>query len=134
MNTIEYLGTTSSDYLKWIMNYNDQYTIENRGTDWHIDHVIPLSHFNLHDKDEQLIAFNWRNTMPFSASENLKKNCKIIPSQLEQHFEKIKEYHEKNNIELPKTFIDLFAKHLDAGNTLKQSLPLSPGNLEEDLG
>ena len=134
MHTIEYLGTNSSEYLKWIMNYNDQYTIENRGTYWHIDHVIPLSHFNLDDKDEQLIAFNWRNTMPFSASENLKKNCKIIPSQLEQHFEKLKEYHEKNNIELPETFIDLFAKHLDAGNTLKQSLPLSPGNLEEDLG
>lgn len=134
MHTIEYLGTTSSEYLKWIMNYNDQYTIENRGNDWHIDHVIPLSHFNLDDKTEQLIAFNWRNTMPFSAQENLKKNNKIIPSQIELHLQKLKEYHDKNNIELPKTFIDLFAKHLVAGNPLEPLLSLSLGNLGEELG
>lgn len=116
MHAIEYLGMNPKDYLKWILNNNDNYTLENRGKEWHIDHVIPLSHFNLNDKAEQNIAFNWRNTMPFSAKENLKKNNKIIPLQVEQHLQKLKEYHEKNNIELPQTFIDLFAKHLVAGN------------------
>ena len=134
MHTIEYLGATPTDYLKWILNNNNNYTLENRGTEWHIDHVIPLSHFDLDDELQQRIAFNWRNTMPFSASENLKKNNKILKSQLEQHIQNLKEYHEKNKIHLPQTFIDLFAKHLDAGNPLEPLLPLSQGNLDEELG
>jgi len=64
----------------------------------------------------------------------LKKNCKIIPSQIEQHVKKLKEYHEKNKIHLPQTFIDLFAKHLVAGNPLEPLLPLSLGNFGEELG
>lgn len=134
MHTIEYLGATPTDYLKWILNNNNNYTLENRGSEWHIDHVIPLSHFDLNDELQQRIAFNWRNTMPFSAYENLKKNCKIIRSQIEQHVKNLKEYHEKNKIHMPQTFIDLFAKHLVAGNPLEPLLPLSLGNFGEELG
>ena len=134
MHTIEYLGTSSADYLRWILNNNNNYTLENRGTEWHIDHVIPLSQFDLDDDSQQLIAFNWRNTMPLSAKENLVKNKKILKSQIEQHLEHLIEYHHTFNIEMPQTFIELFAKHLDAGNPLEPLLPLFPGNLEEELG
>ena len=134
MHTIEYLGTNSNEYLRWIMYCNEIYDLQNYGKEWHVDHVIPLSRFNLDNKTQQLIAFNWRNTMPLSATENLSKNNKIILPQIEQHLEKLKSYHEKNNIELPETFIDLFAKHLDAGNPLEPLLPLSQGNLEKELG
>jgi len=134
MHTIEYLGCSSTDYVQWICNYNDKYTLDNRGKEWHIDHVIPLSKFNLEDKTEQLIAFNWRNTMPLSAKENLSKNCKIIKSQIEQHLKYLNDYHKEKNIEMPQEFIELFAKHLDAGNPLEPSLPLTTGNVCEDLG
>jgi len=132
-NTIEYLGCNTTTYLKWILSNNNGYTLENRGKEWHIDHVIPLSKFNLEDEYEQSLAFNWRNTMPLSAKENLSKNNKIIPSQIEQHYKKLVEYHKENNIELPQIFIDLFAKHLVDGNPLKPSLPLTSGNNCEDL-
>ena len=115
MNTIEYLGLSTTEYLKWILNYNENYTIDNRGKDWHIDHVIPLSKFNLENIDEQLIAFNWRNTMPLLAKENLSKNNKIIIPQIEQHLKKLKKYHIENKLDLPQVFINLFAKHLVAG-------------------
>jgi uncharacterized protein (DUF983 family) len=134
MNTIKYLGCTSHEYLNWILNYDERYSLENRGKEWHIDHVIPLSRFNLENKEEQLIAFNWRNTMPLSAKENLAKNSKILTSQIEQHLKYLKDYHLNKNIVLPQTFINLFAKHLVDGNPLKQSLPLTSGNLCEDLG
>jgi len=134
LHTIEYLGLTNHDYSKWLFNYNEKYTLENRGKEWHIDHVIPLSKFNLQDKAEQLIAFNWRNTMPLSVKENLSKNCKIIKTQIEQHYKKLVDYHKENNIEMPQEFIDLFAKHLVDGETLKPSLPLTTGNVCEDLG
>jgi len=133
-HTIHYLGCNSNSYFKWMLSYNENYTIGNRGTDWHIDHVIPLSRFNLDNEDEQLVAFNWRNTMPLSVKENLSKNNKIIVPQIEQHYQHLLDYHTKNDIEFPKEFIDLFAKYLVAGNPLEPSLPLINGNINEELG
>lgn len=118
-HTIEYLGCNIPDYLKWLLNNNSNYNLDNRGCEWHIDHVIPLSKFNLNNEQEQLVAFNWRNTMPLSCQENLKKNNKILPEQVKQHFENLKKYHTENNIELPQEYINLFAKHLDAGSPLE---------------
>ena len=133
-HTIQYLGLTADEYLKWILKYNPSYTIENYGKGWHIDHVIPLSHFDLDNPDEQLIAFNWRNTMPLSAKENLAKNNRIIVNQIEQHYTHLLEYNKEKNIELPQVFIDLFVKHLVAGIPLEPSLPLTNGNMCEELG
>lgn len=124
MHTISYLGCSSADYFQWMLTYDERYTIENRGTEWHIDHVIPLSHFNLEDEDEQKIAFNWRNTMPLNAKENLSKNNKILPLQIEQHVKYLSDYHKDKKLELPQVFIDLFAKHLVDGKPPKLSLPL----------
>jgi hypothetical protein len=125
LHTIEYLGCSSLEYLQWLTTYNEIYTLDNHGNDgWHIDHVIPLSHFNLENIHEQMIAFNWRNTMPLSAKENLSKNSKILLPQIKQHLEKIKKYHLENKLDLPQVFIDLFAKYLVDGKPLKLSLPL----------
>ncbi len=108
-HTIDYLGCNCNDYLKWLLTNDDRYSYENHGKVWHIDHVIPVSKFNLLDENEQMIAFNWRNTMPLSCEENLKKNNKIIKPQIEQHYKRLIEYHKENNIELPQVYIDLFA-------------------------
>jgi hypothetical protein len=116
MHTIEYLGCNHETYIKWILYNNNDYNIENHGKEWHIDHVIPLYYFNLDDEDEQTIAFNWRNTMPLSVKENLSKNKKIIKEQIEQHLKQLINYHQEKNIDMPQKFIDLFAKHLVAGN------------------
>ena len=115
--TIEYLGCNSEQFFHWISyKLKENFTYENHGRVWHIDHVIPIANFNLHDEDEQLIAFNWRNTMPLSVKENLSKNKKIIKEQIEQHLKQLINYHQEKNIDMPQKFIDLFAKHLVAGN------------------
>ena len=123
-HTIEYLGCSSIEYIDWILHNKNEYTLENQGEKWHIDHVIPLSRFNLDNEEEQLIAFNWRNTMPLSPRENLTKNNKIIVLQIEEHLKHLLEYHSNKNIVLPTQFIDLFAKHLVAGSPLEPLLPL----------
>lgn len=133
-HSIEYLGCSSNDYLSWMMNYNEEYNLENYGKKWHVDHIIPLSKFNLNNEQEQLIAFNWRNTMPLSAVENLSKNNKIIEEQIKTHYEILLDYHKKNNIVLPNEYINLFAKYLADGNLLKPSLPLTSGNTCEEHG
>jgi uncharacterized protein (DUF983 family) len=132
-HTIDYLGCNCNDYLKWLLTQNQLYNYENYGKKWHIDHVIPISHFNIIDEKEQMIAFNWRNTMPLSVEENLSKNNKIIKEQIKQHYDNLQKYHNENNIEMPQIFINLFAKHLDDGNPLKLSLPFTLGNISEEL-
>ena len=108
--TIEYLGCNAEQYNNWMQfNFNDTFNFENHGKEWHIDHVIPLHNFNLENEEQQLLAFNWRNTTPLSVKENLKKGINIISLQIEQHLEKLKEYHLKNKLDLPQVFIDLFA-------------------------
>lgn len=116
----EYLGCTPTEYLKWILNNTTDFTLENYGQVWHIDHVIPLSRFDFENEQDRLIAFNWRNTMPLLAKENLSKNNKIVKPQIEQHLKTLKTYHIDNSIELPQLYIDLFAKYLAAG------IPLEP--------
>lgn len=111
-HSVEYLGCSTDEYLKWIFNYDNNCNLTNHGKEWHIDHVIPISKFDLDNEEQQLLAFNWRNTMPLSSVENLKKNNKIIKSQVENHYKKLVEYHTKNNLDLPQVYIDLFAKHL----------------------
>jgi uncharacterized protein (DUF983 family) len=132
-NTIDYLGANTTDYIKWMSSYGEEYNLDNR-KEWHIDHVIPLSKFDLDDRDQQLIAFNWRNTMPLSVKENLSKNNRINTLQIELHQKHLLEYHTKHNIELPKEFNELFAKHLVAGTPLEPSLPLIAGNSVEEHG
>jgi hypothetical protein len=134
MKTIEYLGCTNNEYLKWILSINKDYTLDNRGEEWHIDHVIPISKFDLDNDEEVKIAFNWRNTMPLSPKDNLSKNNKIIKEQIENHYKTLIKYHIENKLDLPQVFIDLFAKHLDAGKPLEPSLPLTTGNICEELG
>lgn len=133
-HSIDYLGCSSDDYFKWIFNYDNNYSIENHGKEWQIDHVIPISKFNLENDDEKMLAFNWRNTMPLEANKNLKKNNKIIVEQVSFHYKKLIEYHKENKLELPQVFIDLFAKYLVDGNPLKPSLLLTSGNICEELG
>ena len=91
----------------------------NHGKKWHIDHVIPISKFDLDNEEQQLIAFNWRNTMPLSCKENLIKNNKIIKLQVELHYKNLLDYHLEHTLDLPQVYIDLFAKYLVAGSPLE---------------
>jgi hypothetical protein len=118
-HTYEYLGCNSIEYLKWIQFNPHNYTLENHGSVWHIDHVIPLSKFNLENEQDILLAFNWRNTMPLLAKDNLSKNNKILKPQIEEHLKNLTTYHIENSIEMPDIYINLFAKHLAAGNPLE---------------
>ena len=53
--------------------------MERYGLIWHIDHVLPISSFNLLDEEELHKAMNWINIRPLSPFKNIKKSNKIDP-------------------------------------------------------
>ncbi len=127
-HTIEYLGCNSDQYYNWLKyNFNNSINFDNYGTEWHIDHVIPIYNFNMEDENEQLLAFNWRNTMPLSICDNLKKGKNICKIQITAHIHQLINYHTEYHIKLPEIYINLFAKHLDAGSPLE---PIQSNKLE----
>lgn len=80
---IEYLGCSIEHLIKWFefnFQYND-FTWENYGKIWEIDHVIPCATFNLVEKNNVYKCFNWKNTQPVNKNFNRKKNSKIIINQ-----------------------------------------------------
>lgn len=61
---------------------------ENYGIEWHIDHIVPCSFFDLSNEDHQRICFNWRNLQPLWKKDNLSKNRKL-PSDYKERIEYI---------------------------------------------
>jgi len=56
---------------------------DNLGKVWHIDHIAPVSKFNLSDPADQRRAFHFSNMRPLRVLENLTKHDSIIPHQPE---------------------------------------------------
>lgn len=50
---------------------------ENYGQ-WHIDHIKPLSSFNLQDQKQVKLANNYKNLQPLWAKDNLSKGSKYV--------------------------------------------------------
>lgn len=56
-------------------------TWENYGNDvnkWSIDHIIPLSHFDLFDTNEMMKANHYTNLRPLWHIDNMKKGSKLL--------------------------------------------------------
>lgn len=49
---------------------------------WHIDHIIPLSSFNLGNREELLRACHYTNLQPMWANANIAKRDKIIKDSI----------------------------------------------------
>ena len=74
--SIEYLGIGTKTLKKWLeFQFEPDMTWENYGDLWTIDHILPLSLFDLTDKKQQQIAFNWTNLQPLK--DNFSKSNKI---------------------------------------------------------
>jgi hypothetical protein len=69
-------------------------TWDNYGQLWHIDHIIPLSHFDLTDYEQVQIACHYLNLQPLWAEEN-KSKCDALPGNLDELKAIIKQAIEK---------------------------------------
>ena len=76
--TRQLIGIDFETFSKWIeFQFEVGMTMEGYGLIWHIDHVLPISSFNLLDEEELHKAMNWANLRPLSPFKNIKKSNKI---------------------------------------------------------
>lgn len=75
--TLELLGCTVGELFRHLESkFTDGMSWSNR-QEWHIDHIIPLSKFDLSDLEQQAAAFHYTNLQPLWAKDNLRKSNKV---------------------------------------------------------
>ena len=76
--TKQLIGIDFETFTKWIeFQFEEGMLLENYGSIFHLDHVLPISSFNLLDEEELQKAMNWKNIRPLSPLKNIKKSNKI---------------------------------------------------------
>ena len=77
-HTLELLGCSISQLIKHLeKQFKKGMTWANYGK-WHVDHVKPLSSFDLTKPKQQQLVCNYKNLQPLWAKENFKKNSTCL--------------------------------------------------------
>lgn len=89
----EDVGCSLIELKEWITcNFDDGMTWNNKGRfGWHIDHVIPLSAFDLKNPLHQKICSHYTNLHPMWGIPNIQKGCKYNPKDLISYIAKFDE-------------------------------------------
>jgi len=89
------LCCTKDDFVEWMkFQLKPGMTMENHGSLWHMDHVIPVARFDLTVPEEQQRCWHWSNFQPMNGSENMSKQDKVSADDIKIHLEKIKAFVE----------------------------------------
>lgn len=76
---IKLLGCMSEDFYHHIKSmFEEGMKDENYGEHWQMDHILPLSKFDLTNAEEFLEACHWSNIQPLTVYDNLSKGNKIL--------------------------------------------------------
>jgi len=75
--TFELIGCTGAELAARIESqFKRGMTWENYGSAWHVDHITPLSYFDMSNPDDQRRAWNWQNLRPLPAIQNITEGNK----------------------------------------------------------
>lgn len=79
---VSMLGISRSEYIRYIESMLkpgmtwDNYGAKGKQPSWEIDHIIPVSHFDLTVESQRLKAFHYTNTQPLWTIENRLKGAR----------------------------------------------------------
>jgi 5-methylcytosine-specific restriction endonuclease McrA len=76
-------GISGVKLREWIESrFTRSMTWKNYGKIWHLDHIFPISRFDLSDPEQVKVACNWQNLQPLLRKANARKSDKITKPQL----------------------------------------------------
>jgi hypothetical protein len=91
-STMELTGCKIKELKKHLEEqFTEDMTWENHG-EWHVDHIIPCSAFDLTEHQHQHVCFNWRNLQPMWGTENLSKSNKYKRKDMIKLILKVNKY------------------------------------------
>lgn len=104
------IGESKKFLIKWL-DFNlklddNEMSWSNRGTIWHIDHVIPCDKFNLIEESEQRVCMHWSNLKPVLARKNISKGNKVLLMQCIEHEMRLKLFAKKHKMEINNTLFN----------------------------
>ena len=77
-SAVKDLGCSIEKFELWLeMHWEEGMSWENYGK-WHIDHTIPLAHFDLENRKDVVKACHFSNLKPMWKEQNLRKSDKIL--------------------------------------------------------
>jgi hypothetical protein len=88
MPSIEYLGCPTEHFIEYIEKQFKE------GMNWgniHLDHIKPVSKFNLDNEDEFLQCCNYKNFQPLFAKDNFEKNNKFTKEDEEEWIKRMED-------------------------------------------
>ena len=92
-SNIKYLSILSCDshfLRKWLeFQFDEKMNWRNYGSYFHIDHVKPISLFNIENENDRQIMNHWNNLQPLEKYENMKKSNKYNDETELNHTTKI---------------------------------------------
>lgn len=73
------LGCQPAEYVKYLeTKFKPEMNWDNYGSYWEIDHIVPCSHFNLINCEEQKKCFHYLNTQPLAKDKNRIKGNRFV--------------------------------------------------------
>jgi hypothetical protein len=76
--TSKTIGCTAQQLCAWLeKQFKQGMTWDNYGTHWHVDHIVPLSHFDLSLDEHRKRANHYTNLRPLGAFENMSRGNRI---------------------------------------------------------
>lgn len=86
-----YLGCSADELRVWLeFQFEPEMTWENHGSYWEIDHILPVSRFDMTKEFDKRVCFRWTNLQPLLKLENNLKNNKLA---LHYYFNSIVSIH-----------------------------------------
>lgn len=80
--TLDMIGCSGRDLANHLESqFEPGMTLENHG-EWHIDHIRPISSFDLSDPEQVRVCFHYTNLQPLWKRDNLVKGSKTKPAKV----------------------------------------------------
>ena len=97
-----YLKCDYNDLVPYFeATFQEGMTWKNTGSEWEIDHVIPIASFDLTIEENIHSCYHWSNLQSLFTYDNQLKYSDIYPEMIKKHSEFTLDYARKNNMNHP---------------------------------